>query len=95
MLEGVPRGGVFLARLLSQLRLREAHAGLTARVGAHRALAGNALVVLKALALSRAAVANTLVGALHVGVSVVGSDYVADPSQAPTNKKTMQHQHHS
>ena len=61
MLEGVPRGGVFLASLLRQLGFRETHARLTASIGAHRAFASNALVVLKALALSGAAVTSALV----------------------------------
>merc|ERR1719263_1687173 len=58
VLHRVPRGGVGLARLGRQLLLGVADAAARAVVGAHGALARDAVVVLEALALAALAVAD-------------------------------------
>ena len=80
MLLGVPGGGVCAGGFGGELLLGEAHSGIGARVGADSTLASNTLVVGEACAFSGAAVAVTLVGALHNGVEVIGSLDMADPS---------------
>ena len=50
--------------------------------GADGALAGHALVVIEALALSSFPVADSLVGALHLGVSLIGSGGGGDPGSS-------------
>ena len=67
----VPRRRVDAVSLNSQLLLREADAGITAFVGANCALARNAVVVGKALALAGFPVASALVGALRHGMRIV------------------------
>jgi hypothetical protein len=75
----VPGGGVGATGLGGELLLGEADASLVAVVGAHGALAGNTVVVGVASALAGLSVAGALVGALGLGVSVVGAHHGADP----------------
>ena len=77
---GVPGLGVHATSLHRQLLLGEAHARLATGIGAHSALAGNALVVLEALALAAGSVAHTLVGALSHRVGVIGAHNITNPS---------------
>ena len=51
-------------------------------LGTHGALAGNAFVVCKALALPRLAIAQTLVRALGQGVHIIVRHWLAYPSHA-------------
>ena len=80
VLLGVPRGGVCAGGFGGELLLGEAHSGIGARVGANSSLASNTLVVGKARAFSGAAVAVTLVGALHNRMEVIRGLDIADPS---------------
>ena len=72
VLHRVPRRVVGLVRLHCQLFLGVADPPAGAVVGAYGALAGDAIVVLEALALARLAVAEALVRALHLRVRLVG-----------------------
>ena len=82
VLHRVPRSVVRLVRLSSELLLGVADAAARAVVGTHRTLARNAIVVLEALALAGLAVADALVGALHLRVRLVGSRGHRHPSGA-------------
>ena len=75
----VPRSIVRLVRLNSELFLGVADAATGAVVRAHGALASNAVVVVEALALAALAVAQALVGALHLRVSIVGGRSHGNP----------------
>mmetsp|Transcript_20671 Transcript_20671/g.41975 ORF Transcript_20671/g.41975 Transcript_20671/m.41975 type:complete len:240 (+) Transcript_20671:164-883(+) len=79
LLLGVPGGGVGAASLHGELLLREAHTGVAASIGADGSLAGDAVVVGEARALTSVSIAVTLVGALHHGVGVVGVLHLTDP----------------
>ena len=79
MLLGIPRGGVGLGGVGGELLLGGAETAAVAVGGADGALAGHALVVVEALALSGLPVAGSLVGALGVGVGLVGGRGGGDP----------------
>jgi len=82
VLLGVPDAGVGGGGVDSKLLLCGADSASVAVSGAHGPLAGHALVVIEALALSGLAVADSLVGALYIGVSLVGSSGRGDPGLA-------------
>tara|TARA_B110000305_G_scaffold201781_1_gene229746 strand:+ start:410 stop:739 length:330 start_codon:yes stop_codon:yes gene_type:complete len=82
VLLGVPDAGVGGGGIDSKLLLCGADSASVAVSGAHGPLAGHALVVIEALALSGLAVADSLVGALYIGVSLVGSSGRGDPGLA-------------
>jgi len=88
VLEGIPRGGVDGGSSRSSTvgggkgRLGEADSTPVAVGGAHGPLAGHALISIVALALSRLAVAGSLVGALDGRMSIVGSDGNGSPGEA-------------
>merc|ERR1719453_1583868 len=82
VLHRVPRRGVRLVRLRRQLLLRVADATAVAVVGAHGTLARDAVVVVKAVALARLAVAHALVRALHPRVGLVRADRDGHPRRA-------------
>ena len=63
--------------------LSKAHASVTAFIRAHGTFAADAVVVVKALALARLAVADALVGALNLRVGLVSSGGDSDPSSSP------------
>jgi hypothetical protein len=75
----VPRGGVGAAGLRGELLLGEADTSLVAVIRAHGTLTGNAIIVGVARALASLSVTSALVGALGLGVSVVGAHHGADP----------------
>ena len=79
VLHGIPRGSVGLGRLSGQLLLGVANTPGRAVVRAHGTFAADAVVVVKALALARLAVADALVGALHLRVSLVSGGRHSDP----------------
>lgn len=70
-----------------ELLLGEAETVPRAIIGADGSLAGDTLVVLKARADTRGAVADALSGALHVRVRVVGRHGGHRPGSAPAKKK--------
>lgn len=84
MLEGVPSvgvgGGVSVGG--GKSGLGEADSAVVAVGRAHGPLASHALVSVEALALAGLAVARSLVGALDVGVSIVGLDGNSGPGEA-------------
>jgi len=88
VLECIPRGGVDGGSSRSSTvgggkgRLGEADSTPVAVGGAHGPLAGHALISIVALALSRLAVAGSLVGALDGRMSIVGSDGNGSPGEA-------------
>merc|ERR1719473_454579 len=82
VLHRIPRRGVCLVRLRRQLLLRVADATAVAVVGAHGTLARDAVVVVKAVALARLAVAHALVRALHPRVRLVRADRHSHPRRA-------------
>ena len=90
VLDGVPRvggeagGGAAVggSGVLGHLELSRAEAALRAVLGADGTLARHALVVLETVALSGLAVALALVGALDLGVALVGGSGDGDPRLA-------------
>jgi len=82
VLHRVPRSIVSLVSFRRQLLLSVADTAARAVVRAHGALARNAVVVLEALAFTRLAVAEALVGALHLRVCLVGSRRYGDPRRS-------------
>jgi len=82
VLHGVPRRVVGLAGLNSELLLRIADTPAGAVVRAHRTLARDTVVVLEAFALAGLAVANTLVGALNLGVGIIRRDGNGHPGSS-------------
>lgn len=80
VLLGVPGGAVSSASLGGELRLRITDTIGIAFVGADGTLASDAFVVGEALALASLCITQALIGALDVGVGVIGVLYAANPS---------------
>jgi len=79
MLHGVPRSSVGLGGFSCELLLGVADTTAGAVVRAHSALASDAVVVVEAFALAGLAVADTLVRAFNLRVSLVRSSCHCDP----------------
>jgi len=75
----IPRGGVSATSLGGELLLGEADTSLVTVVGAHGALASDTVVVGETSALTSLSVAGTLVGALGLRVSIVGTHDGTNP----------------
>jgi len=71
VLHGIPRRVVGLVCLYSELLLRVANSSASTVVGAHRAFARYAIVVLKALTLAGLTVANAFIRAFYLRVRFV------------------------
>lgn len=81
MLHGVPRSLVHASGLGGKMLLGPASSLVVAVVGADGSLASSTLVTSEALALTGAAVADTLVRALGPGMNIVGVNSGANPSK--------------
>ena len=82
VLHGIPRRVVGLVCLYSELLLRVANSSASTVVGAHRAFARNAIVVLKALTLTGLTVANAFIRAFYLRVRFVRCRCNGNPSCA-------------
>jgi hypothetical protein len=81
MLHGIPGGIVNTSSLAGKMLLRPASSLVITVIGANGTLASSSLVSSEALALTRAAIADSLVGAFSPGMEVVGVDGGTNPSK--------------
>ena len=87
MLVVIPRISVGSGSLKGKSFLSKAYSSITAFIRAHGTLTRNSFVIRKANALTTLSIANTLVGALNHGMSVVSFYYFANPCFIPNSKK--------
>ena len=87
MLVVIPGISVGSGSLKGKSFLSKAYSSITAFIRAHGTLTRNSFVIRKANALTTLSIANTLVGALNHGMSVVSFYYFANPCFIPNSKK--------